>query len=95
MAKWLEIFKKFGPVVVEGAGKLADNLVKGEKLNKDQKQGLYMAYVCLRVGADDIAESVNKELFTMSIDELTEFCADTLTEAGIPLPEIPEALLEE
>ena len=89
-----DLISKFAPAIVLGAGKLADSIVKGESLNKDQKQGLFMAYVVIKVGGDDVAESLDSAAFTLTIDELADFCADTLEEAGIDVPYIPEELLE-
>lgn len=92
-----EVMGLFGDIynaVIPIAQGLADNFVAGENLNKDQKQGLYIAYVAAKVYGDDIVESTENEYDDVGLEALADFCADTLEEAGIIVPVIPDELLE-
>ena len=51
-------------------------------------------YNIIKVYGDDIVESTENEYDNAALDVLAVFCADTLAEAGIFVPEIPDVLLE-
>lgn len=82
------------PLILSGAKSVADSYVDGATLNKDQKQALYAAYVAINVYGDDIVESSANPYDEQALVTLSDFCKDTLEEAGIVVPVIPDVLLE-
>ena len=79
----------------DAANAAADaNAAYEEELNKDQKQLLYSGYVLLNTWADDIVESSENTYDDDALQILSDFAADTLAEAGIIVPVIPDELLE-
>ena len=82
------------PTVLALAKQLADSQVKGEDLTKDYKQGLYLAYVAIKVYGDDLVESTANPYDDQVLAEVADFAKDTLAEAGIIVPEIPDDVLE-
>ncbi len=84
-----EAFSTIGPAMVTGAKHVADLLVKGENLSKDQLRGCYQGYVaCKTFGADAVADENLPEITGDVITGLESFFADTLQEAGVTLPVI-------
>ena len=87
-----ELLENAFPLVLQAAQKLADSAVDGANLGKDQKQALYAGYVIINTHFDDLVESTANEYDDQLLDALSAFCADTLEEAGISVPVIPEEL---
>ena len=94
MGFFADLIENLAPVVLAGVQTLADGLVKGETLNKDQKQTLYSGYVLMETWGDDLVESTENTYDDAALESLASFCKDTLEEAGIQVPIIPEELLE-
>ena len=95
MSVFTDLLEKALPIVLSGAKKIADAKVDGALLNKDQKQALYAGYVVIQVYGDDLVESTENEFDDAGLDALAEFCVDTLDEAGVTVPIIPDELLED
>lgn len=89
-----DILKVAVAPILSAAGSLADAAVDGATLGKKGKQALWTAYNIAMVHGDDIVESTENEYDNAALKVLAEFCADTLAEAGIIVPVIPDALLE-
>ena len=83
------------PLILSTANKIADGMVKGEELNKDQKQALYAAYVIIKVYGDDLVNATSNPYDDQALAELADFAADTLSEAGVELPSIPSDIATE
>jgi hypothetical protein len=93
---WItDLLENAFPLILNTAKQIADGLIKGENLNRDQKQALYSAYVIIKVHGDELAESTANTFDDDGLRTLAEFCEDTLAEAGIDVPIIPEDLLEQ
>ena len=86
--------KTIFPIVLSGAKSLADSQVDGLDLNEDQRKAFYSAYVEINVWFDDIVNDTENEYDNAGLEALSEFLADTLQEAGIDVPEIPEDLFD-
>jgi len=80
--------------ILGAAGHLADTAVDGAKLGKKSKQALWTAFNIIMVHGDDIVESTENEYDNQGLEALASFCQDTLAEAGITVPVIPDELLE-
>ena len=92
MSVFGDIFKAIFPVVLNGAKAVADSYVKGDELSLDQKKILWNAYNIAKTAPIHIVESSENEYDDQALDALVELMEDTLTEAGLPIPEIPEEL---
>lgn len=86
------MFSRIFPLILKGAQTLADSLVNGKNLNKTQKQGLYAAFVLIETHGDEIAKHTNNNYDNETLAVLSDFCKDTLAEASIEVPVIPEEL---
>jgi len=99
MSVFDDLFKIVFPIILPGLESLADGWVDGSELKKDQKQLLLSGYVLLNTHADDLVESTENEYDDEGLMALSDFCKDTLAEAGIDvdsdsLPEMFEKVEE-
>ena len=78
-----DLLKPLFPVVLSSLEALADGWVDGSELKKDQKQLLLSGYVLLNTHVDDLVESSENEYDDAGLEALSDFCKDTLFEAGI------------
>ena len=94
MSVFGDLLEMAAPVLLKALETFADSYVEGSSLNKDQKQLIYSAYVLINVWGDDLVESTENTYDNAALEVLSAFAKDTLEEAGIGVPLIPDELLE-
>jgi len=89
-----DLLKSSFPLIVGAVENIADVAVDGADLSTDQLRALYAGYVVLSVKGVSLANSTDNEYDDVGIGSLIGFCADTLDEAGLELPDVPARLIE-
>lgn len=87
-----ELIKIAFPLVLSAVKSLADAQVDGASLSSEQKAHLYSGYVLINCSFNKLVESTANEYDDATLRALSDFAKDTLEEAGIVVPDIPEEL---
>ena len=90
MSIFSDVLKLAWPLILKAAQSLADAQVKGEDLSKEQLSYLYSAYVIIKANGLRLVASTDNPYDDAGLEELASFCADTLMEASIQIPAVPD-----
>ncbi len=84
-----EILESVAPLLMSGAGTLADTVVNGANLSNDQVKAYYSAYCELCIWGESYANSTETPLDDQGVETAKKHCLDTLNEAKAAGKEIP------
>lgn len=90
MSLWGTLLELAFPLVLKAAKEIADSKISGEELSKREKETVWSAYCLINTNFQSIVESSDNTYDDAALAELAAFCEDTLLEAGIPIPVIPD-----
>lgn len=78
------------PILLKALKEIGDAKIAGEELSPMQLKTAYLGLVAIETHFEDIVASTDNTFDDAALAELQALIEDTLQEANIPLPEVPE-----